>query len=94
MPEPIPARWGNVRNTIASAGRETAVDAAFVWGGETTYLFSGDQYVRYSGPSYRYVDPGYPKSVVDDLRDEECFANLPEAFEEVLADRVAAGERP
>ncbi len=92
-PEPIPARWGNVRNTIASAGREKAVDAAFVWGGETTYLFSGDQYVRYSGPSYRYVDPGYPKSVVDDLRDEECFAHLPEAFEEVLADRVAAGEQ-
>ena len=92
-PEPIPARWGNVRNAIASPGREKAVDAAFVWRGETTYLFSGDQYVRYSGPSYRYVDPGYPKSVVDDLRDEECFRNLPEAFEEVLADRLAAGEQ-
>jgi len=71
VPEPIPARWGNLRNTIASAGREKAVDAAFVWGGETTYLFSGDQYVRYSGPGYRHVDVGYPKSVVDDYKAAE-----------------------
>ena len=28
------ARWGRIRNTITSAGRATAVDAAFVWRGD------------------------------------------------------------
>ena len=92
VPQPVRAGWGRIRNNFTSATRATAVDAAFVWRG-TTYLFSGDQYVRYSGPGYRHVDVGYPKSVVDDLRDEECFRNLPEAFEQALADRVAAGEQ-
>jgi hypothetical protein len=92
-PEPIQRRWGRIRNTITSATRETAVDAAFVWRGTTTYLFSGDQYVRYSGPDYRYVDAGYPKSVVTDLRQEECFRHLPEGFAQTLDDRVTAGEQ-
>jgi Tc toxin complex TcA C-terminal TcB-binding domain/Neuraminidase-like domain/Hemopexin len=91
-PEPIRRRWGRTRNAIASGTRETAVDAAFVWRG-TTYLFSGDQYVRYSGPDYRYVDAGYPRSVVTDLRQEECFRHLPEAFAQTLDDRVTAGEQ-
>jgi hypothetical protein len=88
---PTAQRWGRIRNNITSTARETAVDAAFVWRG-TTFLFSGDQYVRYSGPSYRYTDPGYPKPVVD-LRQEACFRNLPDAFEQMLADRVAAGSQ-
>jgi hypothetical protein len=83
--------WGQTRNNVTSPARDSAVDAAFVWRG-TTFLFSGDQYVRYSGPSYRYVDPGYPKPVVD-LRQEACFRNLPDAFDQTLADRVAAGNR-
>ena len=69
------------------------MDAAFVWRGTKTYLFSDDQYVRYSGSDYRYVDAGYPKSVVADLRSEECFRNLPEAFAQTLDDRITAGEQ-
>ena len=30
-PSPSSARWGRIRNTITSASRDTAVDAAFVW---------------------------------------------------------------
>ncbi len=86
---PIAQHWGQIRNNVTSATRDTAVDAAFVWRG-TTYLISGDQYVRYSGSNYRYVDPGYPKPVVD-LRQETCWSNLPVAFEQMLADRIAAG---
>ena len=37
------------------------VDAALVTG-EHTYLFSGDQYVRYSGAEYTLVDEGYPRT--------------------------------
>ena len=36
------------------------VDSALVWQGHT-YLISGDQYVRYTGTAYQFVDPGYPQ---------------------------------
>ncbi|MEV6237784.1 hemopexin repeat-containing protein [Lentzea sp. NPDC051838] len=80
--------WGRSRNNFADGG---SVDAAFVDGDGLTFLFSGDQYVRYSGASYRFVDPGYPKLIADNLRTERTFANLPETFEDVIADRVEAG---
>nr|WP_296377288.1 hemopexin repeat-containing protein [Pseudonocardia sp.] len=87
--EPVEGRWGRLHNNFASTTRTNLVDAAFVFQ-STTYLFSGDQYVRYSGPDYRYVDTGYPRPVVA-LRQEDCFANLPDSVENLLADRVAAG---
>ena len=72
-PTPIAQRWGrpqhrHVRRPGDRRRRGLRLAAA------TTYLFSGDQYVRYSGSDYRYVDPGYPEVGRGDLRAEECFA--------------------
>ncbi|HEY3006258.1 MAG TPA: hemopexin repeat-containing protein, partial [Kribbellaceae bacterium] len=81
---PIRDRWGISRNPFVPDDRTGRVDAAFVWRGEKTYLFSGDHYVRYSGPDYRSVDAGYPKKTVGNLRQEEPFASLPESVEDIL----------
>ncbi|MFI6323641.1 hemopexin repeat-containing protein [Nonomuraea sp. NPDC050556] len=83
-------RWGLSANPFG-----TTVDAAFAWRG-TTFLFSGDHYVRYSTGDYRYVDAGYPKKTSGNLRKEEAFRNFPESFEDVLAgplDAVIANDR-
>jgi hypothetical protein len=48
--------WGRSRNNFVAGGGR--VDAAFVDRDRTTFLFSGDQYVRYSGADYRYADAG------------------------------------
>ncbi|WP_419993240.1 hemopexin repeat-containing protein [Streptomyces boninensis] len=69
---------GRVRNNIAEQGR---VDAALVKGGRT-YLFSGDQYVRYSGLGYETVDEGYPRSLATSLGAELGIPTLPEAFQD------------
>ena len=45
-----------------------------------TYLFSGDQYVKYSGWDYQYVDHGYPKLIAEGLPKEAVFENLPDEF--------------
>ncbi|MEV8441616.1 hemopexin repeat-containing protein [Actinosynnema sp. NPDC051121] len=88
---PIRDAWGRSRNNfLADGGR---VDAAFVDSGGTTFLFSGDQYVRYTGAAYRHADPGYPKLIADNLRDEDAFANLPDAFEDAVAARIEAGAK-
>ncbi len=57
------------------------IDAAFVHRQTVTYLFSGDQYIRYSGTDYCHIDDGYPKSITQDLRQEPGFENLPPDFE-------------
>ena len=68
-PSYIAGYWDNVRNNIERTGR---VDAALVTevteqvdGVDVprtyTYLFSGDQYVRYLGVDYAHVQPGYPR---------------------------------
>ncbi|WP_327085047.1 hemopexin repeat-containing protein [Nonomuraea sp. NBC_01738] len=83
-------RWGLSRTPF---GR---VDAAFVWRGSQTYLFSGDSYVRYSTPECQYVDAGYPKKLAGNLRGEEPFRAFPESFEDVLeqpVDAVIANDR-
>ena len=54
---------GNQRNQLATTG---AVDAAMVID-DKTYLFSGDQYVRYGEFGYDYVDSGYPKRIATSL---------------------------
>ncbi|WP_066366107.1 hemopexin repeat-containing protein [Herbidospora mongoliensis] len=53
---------GRVRNTVADRQK---VDAALVRD-QYTFLFSGDQYVRYTGADYLYVDEGYPRTIEDD----------------------------
>ncbi|MFC5823067.1 hemopexin repeat-containing protein [Nonomuraea insulae] len=80
----IRERWGKTANPFVP---ETggSVDAAIVFGDDTTFLFSGSQYVRYTGDEYRYVDPGYPKAIAVNLRAEPAFAGLPETFEDAVA---------
>ncbi|MCS7477877.1 hemopexin repeat-containing protein [Umezawaea endophytica] len=85
---PTRDRWGLSRNPFTTDGGR--VDAAFVYRGEVTYLFSGDRYVRYTGGDYRAVDAGYPKRTAGNLRLEEPFANLPEAFDDALDRQVDA----
>lgn len=74
----IREHWGRVENVFTNRG---LVDAAFVNEEGATYLFSGDQYVKYSSSDYRFVDFGYPKSIAANLRNEMCFSNLPDTFE-------------
>ncbi|MBD2016156.1 hypothetical protein H6F96_19555 [Microcoleus sp. FACHB-53] len=92
-PAPINQRWGKVRNNFTDHPQGNRVDAAFIFQGQTTYLFSGDQYVRYSGSNYRYVDEGYPKTIATNLLTEAGFQNLPEAFEDILTMRGNDGGR-
>ncbi|MFI6924987.1 hemopexin repeat-containing protein [Nonomuraea spiralis] len=86
----IRERWGRSPNPFVADGAGARVDAAFVHRGETTYLFSGDHYVRYTGSEYRYIDPGYPKKIIGNLRHEEAFANLPESFDDAMQDRAGS----
>src|SRR5262249_49584820 len=58
-PAPVIPQWANVRNEIQTQNR---VDAGFVRSG-TTFVFGGDQYVRYSGDYGGFVDEGYPKVI-------------------------------
>ncbi|MEZ4712470.1 MAG: hemopexin repeat-containing protein [Caldilineaceae bacterium] len=88
-PQPIRAHWGLMHNNFVRADGPK-VDAAVLFQKRVTYLFAGDQYVRYSGSSYRHADDGYPKALVGNLRQEEAFRTLPDAFEEALIDRVEA----
>ncbi|WP_439657618.1 hemopexin repeat-containing protein [Lentzea sp. HUAS TT2] len=92
--EPTRDRWGLSGNPFITAGR--GIDAAFVWRGEVTYLFSGDRFVRYTGSGYRSIDPGYPRRIADELRLEEPFAALPESFADELdrpLDAVVGNDR-
>jgi len=85
-PEPTSRHWGWMRNNIGASGR---VDAAAVVADGTTYLFSGDQYYRYSSSDYRYVDDGYPKAIAPHLREEPAFNELPEDALAGIADGIS-----
>ncbi|WP_424101523.1 hemopexin repeat-containing protein [Moorena producens] len=76
--------WGLVENSL-----KEKVDAAVVDPLGITYLFSGDQYVRYSSDDYRQIDQGYPKSIAINLRKEASFTHLPDEFEEKIAEAQA-----
>ncbi|HEY9737465.1 MAG TPA: neuraminidase-like domain-containing protein, partial [Trichocoleus sp.] len=57
------------------------VDAAFVdTENRQTYLFSGEQYIRYSGDRYRYIDEGYPKLIAESLAQELGLEHLNEIY--------------
>ncbi|MCO6477406.1 MAG: hypothetical protein J5I94_12325 [Phaeodactylibacter sp.] len=77
----IRVHWAKVDNNIVGNNK---VDAAFVYGHETTYLFSGGQFVRYSTSDYRFVDEGYPKIISESLRKEDAFKNLPAEFDSLM----------
>ncbi len=69
--------WGTVRNNVAEPAR---IDSAFVDDDGRTYLFCGDQYVRYSGSDYTYVDEGYPRAIGEWWEGEGRHVPLPERF--------------
>jgi hypothetical protein len=52
--------WGKVANNFDHPQR---VDASFQDRDGRTYLFSGDQYIRYSSDDYSHVDEGYPLKI-------------------------------
>lgn len=79
----IKSHWGIENNNIV---QQNKIDAAVVVNNKTTYLFSGDQYVRYSEEDYEFVDEGYPKMIVDHLRYEKGFENLTVELEKTLGD--------
>jgi|GEM_PF-2546508 len=99
-PVAIRQQWGHTHNHILHNQhrlREAngdapihTIDAAVVINHAVTYLFSGDQYVRYSTSDYRFVDAGYPKLIVGNLRQEEGFTHLPKSFDERLEAAIAA----
>ncbi len=60
---PIRERWGRVRNTLQANG---LVDASLVGLDGKLYLFSGDQYIRYSGADLSRIDEGYPHTISAD----------------------------
>ena len=43
------------------------VDAAYLNKEDETFLFSGNQYYKYSTFDYEWVDEGYPKSITTNL---------------------------
>ncbi|WP_144395267.1 hemopexin repeat-containing protein [Pleionea sediminis] len=73
---------GNKHNAFSQYGK---IDAAFRKE-DVTYLFSGDQYLRYSECGYHKPDAGYPKSierdfVADYFRDQvNINFELPKSF--------------
>ena len=83
-------RWGTVDNRIVVDQR---VDAALRHPDGATYLFSGDQFVRYSGDDYRFVDEGYPKRIVESLRDEAPFETLTDEAIAMFESQFALGNR-
>ncbi|NRQ32345.1 hypothetical protein HII36_10915, partial [Nonomuraea sp. NN258] len=81
-PAPVAAFWGRTRNNLLRTGR---VDAALHLDGHT-YLFSGDQFIRYTGTA---PDLGYPRSLAD-LREEPRLGRLTaelDAVDAAFADR-------
>ena len=85
-PKTIKKDWGRVQNNFVQYQK---VDAAVALPDGVTYLFSGDQYVRYSGVNYRHADEGYPKSLQGNLRKEVAFSHLSDAFEADLSNRIS-----
>ena len=68
---------GKVKNNFHGNGK---VDAAFVNKEGLTYLFSGDQYIRYSKNKYNFVDDGYPKQIAKSLAPELGLNELPTEY--------------
>ncbi|EAY28277.1 Tc toxin subunit A-related protein [Microscilla marina] len=75
-PALVKSQWGMLDNNIAQG---QSLDATLVMG-HLTYLFVGDQFYRYSGSSYHYLDAGYPKAIFNNLRKESGFEHLPQDF--------------
>ena len=75
---PTPRTWGTIRNNFADPER---IDTAFRDAEGKTYLFAGDQYVRYSGDDFDQVDEGYPRTIAGNWVAEGLHGALPPGFE-------------
>ena len=71
----INKHWGIVRNNIVDSNK---IDAAYAAPSGKTYLFSSDQYVRYSTNNITFVDEGYPKKLENWINEENI--TLPTQF--------------
>ncbi|MBP2330354.1 GNAT superfamily N-acetyltransferase [Kibdelosporangium banguiense] len=70
---PADQTWGKIKNNFTDPAR---IDGAFVDTDGRTYLFSGDQYIRYSSTNYTYVDEGYPRPVTE-WQEREGIDSIP-----------------
>src|SRR5438046_3047334 len=57
-----------------------------------TYLFSGNQFFRYAGTDYTFVEEGYPLTICTALQEEPRFKNLKAPWQGVV-DAAFADER-
>jgi hypothetical protein len=80
--KPIKNRWGIMHSEFISD--TSKIDAALVTKEGQTFLFSGENYIRYSTDDYDIVDSGYPKPIVEHLKKEKGFENLPEDFDDKI----------
>lgn len=74
---PTERRWGLVDNNFDKA---QPIQAAFTNQDGVSYLFSGDQYTRYSGDSFTNVDPGFPKKIQGNWSGETGADKIPDRF--------------
>ena len=64
-----PGRQDEPRRCPTPGACRSPVDAAFVDGADgRTFVFAGDQYVRFSGSTYERPDAGYPRRIADQIR--------------------------
>lgn len=77
----IESHWGIDHNNIVQGKN---IDAAVVINNQTTFLFSGDQYIRYSSDDYQFMDEEYPKLIIGNLRMEKGFEKISMELEEAL----------
>jgi hypothetical protein len=76
-PNTIAKDWLGLSNRIAATG---VVDAALVRG-NYTYLFSGDQYIRYTGSAYAEpIDAGYPQLIRDNRENLPAWDQIDAIF--------------
>ncbi|MEL6456515.1 MAG: hemopexin repeat-containing protein, partial [Cyanobacteria bacterium J06623_5] len=85
-PQPVRSFWGRVKNNLVASNR---IDAT-VTAGDKVYLFSGDQFYRFSEGNYAYVEEGYPKAIAPSLKSEPRFAHLNTEIEETIKDGIDA----
>ncbi|MCA9700712.1 MAG: hypothetical protein KC431_24510, partial [Myxococcales bacterium] len=82
----ISTSWGQASSAIALNNK---VDAALRLG-DHTFLFSGSEYVRYTGDAYELCDPGYPQSLANNNDGLPRWTAMTAAVEDIADEGVAA----
>jgi hypothetical protein len=85
----IKAHWARVRNNIEKTG---VVDAAMLDASGRMYLFSGDQFYRYSSPDQEFVDETYPRRLTGNWAQEGSGYSLPDTFAGGISAALRTGE--